>query len=89
MPPRLIATCEKARSGWPRDAELEALRDKFTRASTDGEKKVAADQEQAHALQVVTHIPLGERRGFGAARDATGTPSPLPPVMVFWGVSKK
>jgi peptide/nickel transport system substrate-binding protein len=89
MTPLLIATCEKARSGWPCDAELEALRDKFTQASTDAGKKAAADEVQTRALQVVTHIPLGEWRGFGAARDAIGTPSPLPPVMVFWGVTKK
>jgi hypothetical protein len=41
------------------------------------------------APRVVTHIPLGEWRGFGAARDTINLPSPLPPVMVFSGVSKK
>jgi peptide/nickel transport system substrate-binding protein len=44
---------------------------------------------QAHALRIVTQIPLGEWHGFGAARDSIGTPPPLPPVMVFWGVSKQ
>ena len=61
----------------------------FTQASTDAEKKAAADQVQANALQVVTHIPLGEWRGFGAARETIGNPTPLPPIMVFWGVTNK
>ena len=69
MTPHLIATCEKARSGWPCDEKLEKLRDKFTQASRDAGKKAAADEVQTYALQVVTHVPLGEWCGFGAARD--------------------
>ena len=89
MTPLLIATCEKARSGWPCDAHLEALRDKFAQASTDAEKKAAAEEVQTYAMQVVTHIPLGEWRSIGAARDNIGYPSPLPLIAVFWGVTKK
>jgi peptide/nickel transport system substrate-binding protein len=89
MTPFLIATCEKARSGWPCDAHLEELRDKFIDASTPDEQKAAAEKVQAYALQVVTHVPLGEWRGLGAARDSMGFPSPLPQIGVFWGVSKK
>ena len=89
MTPNLIATCEKARSGWPCDAHLEALRDKFTQAANDAEKKAAAEEVQAYAMKVVTHIPLGEWRGLGAARDNLDFPTPLPPISVFWGVSKK
>lgn len=89
MTPNLIATCEKARSGWPCDDHLEALRDKFTQAATDAEKKAAAEEVQAYAMKVVTHVPLGEWRGLGAARDNLSFPSPLPPISVFWGVSKR
>ncbi|MBS0224041.1 MAG: ABC transporter substrate-binding protein [Proteobacteria bacterium] len=87
--PFLSATCEKARSGWPCDAHLEELRDKFIDASTPEERKAAAEEVQAYALRVVTHIPLGEWRGVGAARDNMSFPSPLPQIGVFWGVSKK
>ena len=69
MTPLLIATCEKARSGWSCDAELEALRDKFTQASTNADRKTAANQVQAHALQVVTHIRSAN--GMASARRAT------------------
>ena len=89
MTPNLIATCEKARGGWPCDADLEKLRDKFVAATTPAEKKAAADVVQAHAMQVVTHVPLGEWFAVGAARDNIVFPSVLPPVTVFWGISKK
>jgi peptide/nickel transport system substrate-binding protein len=89
MTPNLAATCEKARSGWPCDAKLEALRDDFVRAVTPAERKATADAVQAYAMKVVTHVPLGEWYAVGAARDNIVFPSPLPPVTVFWGVSKK
>jgi peptide/nickel transport system substrate-binding protein len=89
MTPNLIATCDKARSGWPCDAHLEELRDKFVQAATEAERKQAADAVQAYAMQVVTHIPLGEWSALIAARDNIVFPSPMPPVTVFWGVSKK
>jgi peptide/nickel transport system substrate-binding protein len=63
----LIATCDKARAGWPCDERLEELR----------------------GMQVVTHIPLGEWFAVGAARSNVIFPQPLPPVPVFWGITKK
>jgi peptide/nickel transport system substrate-binding protein len=89
MTPNLAATCEKARSGWPCDAELEELRDNFARAETPAEKKAAADAVQAYAMKVVTHVPLGEWYSVFAVRDNVTFPSVLPPVTVFWGVTKK
>jgi peptide/nickel transport system substrate-binding protein len=89
MTPNLIATCEKARSGWPCDAELEKLRDNFVQAGTPAEKKAAADAVQTYAMKVVTHIPLGEWYAVSAIRDTIGVPSPPPPITVFWGVTKK
>jgi len=89
MTPNLIATCEKARSGWPCDANMEKLRDAFVRADTLPEKKAAADAVQVYAMQVITHVPLGEWFSFSAARDNVEYPTPLAPVTVFWGISKK
>jgi peptide/nickel transport system substrate-binding protein len=48
-----------------------------------------ADAVQTYAMQVVTHVPLGEWFSVGAARDDVHFPKPLPPVTVFWSVSKK
>ena len=89
MTPNLAATCDKARAGWPCDPEIEKLRDKFVAATTPAEKKAAADAVQTRAMQVVTHVPLGEWFAIGAARDNIVFPTVLPPVTVFWGISKK
>ncbi|MBN9487795.1 MAG: ABC transporter substrate-binding protein [Alphaproteobacteria bacterium] len=89
MTPNLAATCEKARAGWPCDPALEKLRDKFVQAETPEEKKAAADAVQTYAMQVVTHVPLGEWFAVSAVRDNVVLPAVLPPVTVFWGASKK
>ena len=89
MTPNLISTCEKARSGWPCDEKMEKLRDNFVRAVTLPEKKAAADAVQVYAMQIVTHVPLGEWFGVSAASDKIEFPTPLAPVTVFWGISKK
>lgn len=89
MTPFLVATCDKARSGWPCDAEIEKIRDKFIQAKTDAERKAAAEEAQTRAMKVVTHIPLGEWNSLSAARTNITFAEPLPPIFVFWGVSKK
>lgn len=89
MTPFLAATCDKARAGWPCDAEIEKIRDRFIHAKTDAERKAAAAEAETRAMQVVTHIPLGEWYSLSAARDNITFPDPRPPIFVFWGVSKK
>jgi peptide/nickel transport system substrate-binding protein len=89
MTPNLAATCEKARAGWPCDPELEKLRDAFVAASTQAEKKATAEAVQKHAMEVVTHIPLGEWVGVWAVRSNVDVPAKPAPVTVFWGMSKK
>jgi peptide/nickel transport system substrate-binding protein len=89
MTPNLAATCEKARAGWPCDAELEKLRDAFVAASTPEQKKSAAEAVQKHAMQVVTHVPLGEWFGVWAVRGNVEVPAVPAPVTVFWGHKKK
>ncbi len=89
MTPYLAATCDKARSGWPCDEAMEKLRDKFVAATTDADKKAVAEEVQRHALQIVTQVPLGEWFGVSAVRGNVTTPAEVPPVTVFWGVSKK
>jgi peptide/nickel transport system substrate-binding protein len=89
MTPNLAATCDKARAGWPCDEALEKLRDDFVRAETPEQKKKAADAVQVRAMEVVTHVPLGEWYGVWAVRSNIEVPAVPPPVSVFWGVSKK
>src|SRR5476649_1550521 len=89
MTPWLVSTCEKARAGWPCDAEMEKLRDNFIAAGTLAEKKAAADAVQTYAMQIVTHIPLGEWFAVWAVRDNVEVPAVPAPITVFWGISKK
>src|SRR5712664_2797644 len=89
MTPNLATTCEKARSGWPCDEGMEKLRDKFVRATTPAEKKAVAEEVQTYAMQIVTHVPLGEWFAVSAVRANIGTTAVPPPVPVFWGMTKK
>jgi len=89
MTPNLAATCDKARAGWPCDEGLEKLRDKFVAATTAAEKKAVADEVQTYAMQVVTHVPLGEWFAVSAVRANIGTQTVPSPITVFWGVTKK
>ena len=89
MNPSVAATCDKARAGWPCDAELEKLRDAFIRAETPEAKKKAAEAVQVRAMEVVTHLPLGEWYAVFATRDNITFPAVLPQVVTLWGVTKK
>jgi peptide/nickel transport system substrate-binding protein len=89
MTPNLAATCDKARAGWPCDEALEKLRDDFVRAETPELKKKAADAVQVRAMEVVTHVPLGEWYGVWAVRSNVEVPAKQAPVEVFWGMNKK
>lgn len=89
MTPNLATTCEKARGGWPCDEGMEKLRDKFVRATTLAEKKAVAEEVQTYAMQIVTHVPLGEWFTVSAVRANIGTRAVPPPITTFWGVTKK
>ena len=81
------ASCDKAAFGWPCDAEVERLRDAFARApDLASRQKIAADL-QARAIEVGTHIQLGQYTLPTATRGLKGVvTSPIP---VFWGIDKK
>jgi peptide/nickel transport system substrate-binding protein len=89
MTPFLLATCEKARAGWPCDAGIEKLRDKYARATDAEQRKKIAEEVQIYNTKVVTHIPLGEWFALGAVRSNIVVLDPVPPVTVFWGLDKK
>jgi peptide/nickel transport system substrate-binding protein len=84
----LVARADKARAGWPEDAPMEAIRDRFARETDAARRKAIAVEAQVHNAKVVTYVPLGEWYGAAAARDNVVLPSPMPPFMVFWGLDK-
>jgi peptide/nickel transport system substrate-binding protein len=84
----LAANCAGAYAGWPCDEEMEMLRDKYARASEPAERKAIAEEVQAYAMKIVTHVPLGEWFSLLAVRSNIGLPKVFPPVTAFWGVTK-
>jgi peptide/nickel transport system substrate-binding protein len=64
----LSGACEKAWFGWSCDAELERLRDAFARADDDSQRRAIAERLQLRAMEVGTHVPLGEYVQAVAAR---------------------
>jgi peptide/nickel transport system substrate-binding protein len=64
----LSAACGRAWFGWPCDGQLEALRDRFARAGSEPDRKAIADQIQVRAMEIGTHVPLGEYVQAVAAR---------------------
>jgi len=85
----LNAGCEKAWFGWPCDTELERLRDAFARAGDEHERKAMAEQVQVRAMEIGTHVPLGEYVSPVAARTNIKGLLPGPQTMVLWNVAKQ
>ena len=74
--------------GWPRDSNMEELRDAFARAKSLEEQKEIATEIQARVYDQVIYIPLGQwtipsvwRREISGVLDGPATP-------VFWNVEK-
>jgi peptide/nickel transport system substrate-binding protein len=84
----LGANCEKARPGWPCNAEIEALRQKFALADTQDERKSIAAALQTLNADQVTFAPLGEFWSVSASRKAVKRDAAAPLVMIYWGIEK-
>ena len=83
----LNAACEKARTGWPCDAQIESLRSQYVLATDEAEKKRLAHEVERRAIQVTTHVPLGQYYWASASRrNVTGILQT--PVTVFWSMTK-
>jgi peptide/nickel transport system substrate-binding protein len=87
--PAFSAACyPKAWVGWPCDPELEKLRDAFALAGDEKERKVIAEQIQVRAMEVGTHLPLGEYVIKVATRmNITGFVTGF--FTVYWNVDKQ
>ena len=77
---------DKAWFGWPKDAKLEELRDKFAFSSGIEEQKSLAREIQKRAIEVGTHanvgtffVPCGYRENVKGLIKS--------PVQFFWNVS--
>lgn len=78
---------DQAWFGWPDDPVIEGLKKDFIAAKTLEEQKAVTDKIQAHAMEFVSYIPLGEYN-FPQARRAVLTDMAPTPVPVFWGMKK-
>jgi peptide/nickel transport system substrate-binding protein len=82
------AGCDKAWFGWPCDEKLESLRDAFARADDEAERKALAEQIQERAMEVVTHVPVGEFRiPLAARKELTGFVTGF--FFVPWNLQKR
>jgi peptide/nickel transport system substrate-binding protein len=85
----LSAACSSAWYGWPCDSELERLRAAFALAIDTEERKALAERVQVRAMEVGTHVPLGEFRMIAAARkNVTGFMTGYN-FTAFWNVEKQ
>ncbi|GHH03643.1 ABC transporter substrate-binding protein [Pseudodonghicola xiamenensis] len=78
---------DQAWFGWPDDPEIETLRTEFASAADLGTQKAIAQKIQAHVMDNVNYIHLGQYYSPSAWSEAlTGvTKAPFP---VFWGIEK-
>ncbi|WP_321501779.1 ABC transporter substrate-binding protein [Breoghania sp.] len=85
--PMLNGRGEDAWFGWPTDETLEALRKDYIAAKTAEEQKAIAHKIQAHAMDVVNYIPLGQLLSpqGRSSKLVNMIPAPVP---VFWGMDK-
>ncbi len=82
------ASCDKAMFGWPCDAEIEKLRDQFSKEPDTAKQKAIVEALQKHWAQSPTHINVGQWYSPGALR--TNIDGLLTaPAPVFWNVTKK
>ena len=84
----LAANCDAAAPGWPCDAEMERLRDAFAHESDLAKQKEIAEQVQLRAIEIGTHVWVGQwDKPLAYRKDKVGgwvaSPAPL-----FWGVTK-
>jgi len=80
--------CEKATFGWPCDAELERLRDAYSKETDAAKQKAIAEQVQLRVLEYPTHVPLGQFTTPTALRkNLSGLVQA--PSLAFWNLEKK
>ena len=84
----LNASCDKATFGWPCDAEMEKLRDAFSKETDPARQKAIAEAVQLRAVEYPTHLQLGQYVQPVAFRKGV-TGMLAGPTMAFWNVEVK
>jgi len=84
----LNASCEKATFGWACDAELEKLRDAFSKETDPAKQKQIAEQVQLRVLEYPTHVILGQFTTPTAIRSNLEGLLHAP-ALALWNVEKK
>jgi len=74
--------------GWPEDAKLEELRDKFARSTSPDEQKKLAEEIQARVYDQVIYIPLGQFEQPSVWRNSLKGVLGGPATPVFWNIEK-
>jgi peptide/nickel transport system substrate-binding protein len=74
--------------GWPDDPKMEALRDKFARATSLEERKKLAEEVQKENYDQVIYIPLGQYLAPSAWRKSLSGVLDGPATPIFWNIDK-
>jgi peptide/nickel transport system substrate-binding protein len=69
--------------GWPKDAEVERLRDAFAREADPAKQKQLAEQVQIRAYDQVVYLPLGEFQNVTGARANLVGLLDAPPTLLY------
>src|SRR5207237_4227736 len=84
----LNSSCEKATFGWPCDAEMEKLRDAFSKEANPAKQKALAEAVQLRMLEYPTHVHLGQYLQPAAFRkNVVGLLRS--PTLTFWSIEVK
>lgn len=87
LSPMLSGRGDKGWFGWPVDDQIEALRAEYIAASTPEQQKDIAQRVQAHVMDNVNYLLLGQF--FSPhARSTKLENMVMSPVQVFWNVTK-
>ncbi|QEI07871.1 ABC transporter substrate-binding protein [Pigmentiphaga aceris] len=82
------ATGEKGWFGWLEDAKLEEIKRKFAMAQTPEEKKKFAEEAQLRAVEVVSHVPVGQYSQPVAMRKNISGLLPSG-AQIYWNIKKQ
>ncbi|MCC8430445.1 ABC transporter substrate-binding protein [Reyranella aquatilis] len=82
------ASCDKAMFGWPCDAEIEKLRDQFSKETDPAKQLAIVEALQKRWVDYPTHINVGQWYAPLARRNNIDG-NLTAPVPVFWNVTKK
>ncbi len=79
---------DKGWFGWDNDPQLEEIKARFVRATTDTERKKIAEQAQLRAIDTATHVPLGQYHSFAAVRRGVLSGLVHADSQVYWNIKK-